>query len=117
MNEQIFKMQNKDNNDLFLFMQHGHNLDEQAERLEKITQSLHMSRRMTVDDVDYRDEDQRERESLVGQKPRLAINSDSEEEDSDEDDNLRAAKKVIYARNRNKSIIQSDEEFESESDY
>ena len=56
-------------------------------------------------------------------RPKMAINSDTEEDDSDEDDSLRAAKKAIYARNYLKKsmaeerVDENDEDFLSESDY
>jgi len=46
----------------------------------------------------------------------MAINSESESSDSEEDENLKAAKKAIYAKNYTRKHMVEDE-FSSESEY
>lgn len=65
--------------------------------------------------MDYRTEAQKETEDDYQQKPRMAINSDTEEEDSSEDEEMKMAKASVYSRDimRNRGIPME----ESESDY
>ena len=77
-----------------------------------------------MQEFDYRTDEHKETDDVTKRKPKMAINSDTEEDDSDEDDEIRAAKKAIYARNYMKRSMaeervleDSDEEFDSESDY
>lgn len=46
----------------------------------------------------------------------MAINSESESSDSQEDEHMKAAKKAVYAKNYVKKIVIEDE-FSSEEDY
>ena len=48
---------------------------------------------------------------------RVAINSDTEQEDSEEDEELAAAKRVIFYNNSIRKSVKVDEDFNSESDY
>ena len=48
-------------------------------------------------EVDYRTEAQKQKEEEMRLKPRQAINSDTEEDDSSEDEDTRMAKALLFS--------------------
>ena len=69
-------------------------------------------------EVDFRDKAHKNlQDDEINLRPKMAINSESEESDSDEDPELKAAKKAIYAKNYMRKTNANDSEFDSESDY
>ena len=55
-------------------------------------------RRETVQEVDFRNDEQRAQDEPMSFRPKMAINSDTEEEDSSDDEATLAAKRALLAR-------------------
>ena len=89
-----------------------------SDSLAKINSQLAISRRDTVLEHDYRSDTHKNYTDELLNKPRVAINNDTEEEDSDDDEEIRVAKRALYAREQGKrnTMAHSDSDFESE-DY
>ena len=69
-------------------------------------------------EIDYRTEEQKRDYDDNQLRAKVAINSDTEEDDSDEDEELKAAKKAIYARNYiRKTVVEDSSDLDSQSDY
>ena len=68
-----------------------------------------------MQEVDFRNDDQRAQDEPMAHKPKMAINSDTEEEDSSDDEATLAAKRALLARNQRRGTI--TDLGESESDY
>ena len=106
-------IKNKHNKDFFLINKTN---EEEEKKMNELLQSIRSERRDTVEDLDFRTEDLQERDSDYYIPPRVAINSDTEE-DSDEDEALRAAKHMVYVNNNIAKSIEIESDFDSESDY
>ena len=87
-------MENKDNTDFFVMQNDG--VRRRSKDINEVHEQLNMSRRDTVLDHDYRT-DQHRADSLH-LKPKMAINSDTEFSDSDDDEAMKVAKQALYAK-------------------
>ena len=87
-----------------------------SKELKQLNETLHLSRRDTFEEHDYRT-DQHRAESLH-LKPKMAINSDTDSSDSDDDEAMKVAKHALYSKEymRRQSKNESTSELESE-DY
>ena len=81
-----------------------------SKELKQLNETLHLSRRDTFEEHDYRT-DQHRAESLH-LKPKMAINSDTDSSDSDDDEAMKVAKHALYA----KEYMRSHSKYEGASD-
>ena len=96
---------------------HNSLTSEQVDNMRQVRQKLEISRQRTALDIDFRRESRKqENDDLqkILSRPRRAINEDSESSDSEEDEDLKAAKRVIFMK---KSVRKSSDDFTSEEEY
>lgn len=78
---------------------HDNGVRRNSKEFKELEKSLKSSRRETIQDVDYRTMQHiKDSTELALHRSRVAINSDTEDADSDNDEALQAAKHALYAK-------------------
>ena len=106
------KARKRKNKDLFILERMN---TAKVEEMKETYDRLKSQEKKSVMDIEFRSEEQID-ELERRMKPRKRINSDSSYSDSSDED-LKAAKEVIYKNNDIRKSVKIEDEFDSESDY
>ena len=69
-----------------------------SKELKELNERLNLSRRDTYEEQDYRTDQHRSASLHLNLRPKMAINSDTDSSDSDDDEAVKVAKRALYSK-------------------